>query len=262
MKQILRTYILGLTRICTCYVSLFVLVAVMVLLSLSSAPARAGMIEAKTAYDAKDYKTAFKEYLPLAEAGNAEAQYRIGRIYRFGLVKKQDFKKAVMWFKKSIKNGYRPTITLGYMAGRGQGMRLSKKSEACFYRLDAIRGLSTAQWALYLNLRKTDNSMSEARDWLLRAVKQGHPAAMARHGYVLIVNFFRQDKTEGLMYMWLGIQNGNDPEVSELLSEVVGDDPDMIRQLAIAKEMAKKWKPVKEVPPTDLPPENFEECFP
>jgi len=261
MKQILRTYILGLTRICTCYVSLLILIAVMVLLSLSSAPARAGMIEAKTAYDAKDYKTAFKEYLPLAEAGNAEAQNKIGLMYRYALGRERDYELAVKWLIKAVDNGRLfSLISLGYMAGKGQGMPKSIENRNCYNRFAAERGDETAQWSLYLSLRKDFTTMSVAREWLRRAVKQGEPAAMARHGYVLIVNFFRQDKTEGLMYMWLGIQNGNDPEVSELLSEVVGDDPEMMRQLEKAKIMARQWKPVKEVPPTDLPPIDLSKC--
>jgi len=226
-------------------------------------PTLAGMTEAKAAFNARDYKTAFREYLPLAEAGNAEAQFWIGDMYRFGLGRPQDYNTAIQWFKRSANNGYvRVMISLGYMAGKGQGMKSSKESENGCNTIAAKYGISSGQWNLYISLRKNHSTISKAREWLKRAVKQGHTAAMARHGYVLVSNFFRSDKTEGLMYMWLGIENGHDPEVVSLLKGVVGDDPEMIRQLETAKDMAKAWKPVKEIPPTDLPAMDYKKCFP
>ena len=44
----------------------------------------AGLKEGYEALARQDYATAIKEYRPLAERGNAEAQYRIGRLYEFG----------------------------------------------------------------------------------------------------------------------------------------------------------------------------------
>jgi TPR repeat protein len=43
-----------------------------------------GLKEGYEALSKQDYATAIKEYRPLAERGNAEAQYRIGRMYEFG----------------------------------------------------------------------------------------------------------------------------------------------------------------------------------
>jgi len=54
---------------------------------------------------------------------------------------------------------------------------------------------------------------------------------------------------------------GDDPEVDEYIEEIVGDNPTRQKQLEKAKVMAAKWKPVKEIPPTDLPPINIEGCL-
>ena len=43
--------------------------------------ALAGLKEGYEALSKKDYVTAANEYRPLAERGDAEAQYRIGRMY-------------------------------------------------------------------------------------------------------------------------------------------------------------------------------------
>jgi TPR repeat protein len=36
------------------------------------------------AYERGDYATAFREWLPLAEQGDAQAQYNLGGMYQFG----------------------------------------------------------------------------------------------------------------------------------------------------------------------------------
>ncbi|HHF3376382.1 TPA: sel1 repeat family protein, partial [Haemophilus influenzae] len=48
-----------------------------------------------TAYEQSNYQTAFKLWLPLAEQGNAKAQYNLGVMYGNGRGVKQDYFKAV-----------------------------------------------------------------------------------------------------------------------------------------------------------------------
>jgi TPR repeat protein len=45
----------------------------------------------KDAYDRGDYETAFKEWQPLADQGDARAQYRLGAIYHDGQGVPQDY---------------------------------------------------------------------------------------------------------------------------------------------------------------------------
>jgi len=229
---------------------------------LTPAPSIAGMKEAKAAYDAKDYKTAFKEYLPLAEAGNAEAQYQIGLMYRFGQEQNKNYDKAMFWFKKAVKNGYRPMmLTLGYMVGRGYGIKASLDGEICFYRLEAVRGYRKTQWALYLALREKYFISKERKQWLIRSAKQGYPPAMARLGALILYNPLEFDKVKGYMYLWLGHINGKDPDVIKYINDQVKNDPSQQKKLAEGKKRAAIWKPVKEVPPTGLPPMDYEKCF-
>ena len=58
------------------------------------------------AYWAEDYKTALQEFLPLAEQGNAEAQYKLGGMYLFGEGVPQDNDKANDWFRASAYGGF------------------------------------------------------------------------------------------------------------------------------------------------------------
>ena len=50
------------------------------------------------AYDAGDYETALKEWLPLAEQGDAYAQGSLGMMYANGEGVPQDYTEAKKWF--------------------------------------------------------------------------------------------------------------------------------------------------------------------
>ena len=50
------------------------------------------------AHERKDYKTAYKLWLPLAEQGDADAQYNLGNMYRKGQGVPQDYVLAHMWW--------------------------------------------------------------------------------------------------------------------------------------------------------------------
>ncbi|HIB00312.1 MAG TPA: sel1 repeat family protein [Phycisphaerales bacterium] len=58
-------------------------------------------LDAVNAYQKEDYKTAHRLWLPLAEQGNADAQYNLGKIYEKGRVVQQDYKEAVKWYKRA-----------------------------------------------------------------------------------------------------------------------------------------------------------------
>jgi len=234
----------------------------LVLANLSPDPARAGWKEAQDAYDAKDYKTAFKEYLPLAEAGESDAQFWIGNMYRFGLGRTINYKKTVYWFFRAAENGDIAVIgDLGYMAGKGQGMKASKNKEICFYRLAAERGYRDAQWNLYMNLSDSFFTITEANEWLKRAVKQGQDNALARQGALLIVDPLNFDKTEGLMYLVLAQKYGDDPEVDEYIDEIVGNNPSRKKELERAKVLANKWKSTEEPDPQNIPAPDIKKCL-
>ena len=51
------------------------------------------------AADRGDFKTAYKSFLPLAEQGDAKAQYNLGVMYGKGLGVPQDYALAHMWFQ-------------------------------------------------------------------------------------------------------------------------------------------------------------------
>ena len=57
------------------------------------------------AHESGDYATALREWTPLADQGNASAQYNLGQIYRQGQGVPQDDKTAVKWYRLAAEQG-------------------------------------------------------------------------------------------------------------------------------------------------------------
>jgi tetratricopeptide (TPR) repeat protein len=86
-------------------------------------PVFGGQLEdADAAIERGDYKEAYRLIKPLAEQGNAEAQYNIGGMYAEGRGVPQNYGKAVKWFRKAAEQGNAMAqYNLGgmYFIGRG-----------------------------------------------------------------------------------------------------------------------------------------------
>jgi FOG: TPR repeat, SEL1 subfamily len=79
--------------------------AVLLVLSFAE-PAAAGPLEdADAALKRRDYAAALRFIRPLAEQGNANAQYNLGVLYDNGLGVPQDKVRAYMWFTLSASQG-------------------------------------------------------------------------------------------------------------------------------------------------------------
>ena len=59
-----------------------------------------------TAYTRGDYATALREWKPLAEKGNANAQFYLGLMNDSGNGVPQDYKTAVKWWRLAAEHGY------------------------------------------------------------------------------------------------------------------------------------------------------------
>ncbi len=66
----------------------------------------AGEIEAaNAAYAAGQHEAAARLYTPLAEAGHAEAQMKLGMLYQFGQGVPRDYQQALQWYDKAAAQG-------------------------------------------------------------------------------------------------------------------------------------------------------------
>jgi TPR repeat protein len=91
-----------------------------VLLSLSFAiPVLAGPLEdANAAIKRRDYATAVRLIRPLAEQGDANAQYNLGVLYDNGLGVPQDRVRAYMWLNLAAMQGRESAATIRDLVAR------------------------------------------------------------------------------------------------------------------------------------------------
>jgi TPR repeat protein len=87
------------------------------------------------AYKSKDYASALREFKPLAQQGNAEAQLRLSWLYANGQGVPQDYKTAVKWYRLAAKQGNAPAqYNLGLMYSKGRGVVQDDKTAVKWYR--------------------------------------------------------------------------------------------------------------------------------
>src|SRR5262249_14476641 len=132
--------------------------------------AAADLASAKRAYQEKDYATAFKELAPLAEKGNADAQFILAKMYWKGAGALKDPDQAMKWFRASAVQGnadgqfFLGSIYLLPHKDIAEGVK--------WVRLAAEQGNQDAQWLLgkaYLQGDKElprDPVQAEMRLWL------------------------------------------------------------------------------------------------
>ena len=101
------------------------------------------------AYDRKDYATAYREFLPLAEQGNAKAQYYLGRMYYVPEGVSRNITESIRWYRLAAEQDYaRAQFTLGFRYSTGEGVPQDYAEAIRWYRLAAEQGYSSAQYNL------------------------------------------------------------------------------------------------------------------
>ncbi|HUW25711.1 MAG TPA: tetratricopeptide repeat protein [Gallionella sp.] len=79
--------------------------------------------DATRVYDTGDYAQAVKLYRPLAENGNADAQYVLGMMYRAGRGVERDNNEAKKWYQLASEQGHPlAQFYLGWMHASGKGV--------------------------------------------------------------------------------------------------------------------------------------------
>ncbi len=114
-----------------------------------TAQAWAGWDEGLAAYQRGDYATALREIRPLAEQGDAQAQYYLGSMYHYGQGVPQGYAEAVKLYRKAAEQGYaNAQNTLGFMYRYGQGVPQDYAKALQWYRKAVEQGVAEAQYNL------------------------------------------------------------------------------------------------------------------
>ncbi|MGJ8580747.1 MAG: tetratricopeptide repeat protein [Psychromonas sp.] len=135
-----------------------------------------------------NYEKAVKIWLPLAEKGDAPAQYTIGWMYESGQGVKQDLKKAVYWYKKSAQQEYEAAqYVLGTLYEKGSGVEQNSETALRYYLLAAKQGDSISQFQVgnyYQYGIGTYKDNEKSILWYEKAAKQGHVNAQIDLGKI------------------------------------------------------------------------------
>lgn len=189
--------------------SLLLSIALVLSIVCLTAPAWADFKTGMDAYQRGDYATALGKWQPLAEQGQAIAQYQLGLLYANGKGVTKDDAKARQWYEKAAIQGHTEAqVNLGVLLMYARGGQQDYKMAVYYLRLAANQGNDLAQRRL--------GQMYERGE----GVQQDYVKA----------------------YMWYSLGSANGVEAGARLREALAKkmDPD---QIAEAQKLAREWKP-------------------
>lgn len=117
------------------------------------------------AYHAGDYQAALQEWLPLAEQGDAGAQYNLGHMYFNGNGVPQDYAESAKWYRLAAEQGNaaaQNNLGLNYLMG--DGVLQSIVLAHMWANIASANGASGAgEWRDDLASQMTNADISEAQ---------------------------------------------------------------------------------------------------
>lgn len=171
-------------------------------------PAVAGFTEGANAYNAQRYDIALREIVPLAKAGNADAQHLLGLMYYMGRGVKRDYKQAFEWHRKAAMQGKADAqYVLGAMYYTGNTVPQDQQIAVQWFRRAAEQGHADAQQALGLMYRYHVAGMPQDMVlaymlWNLAAAGGNRNAAAQRTAIARLMSQEQIDEAQALGRNW------------------------------------------------------------
>lgn len=155
---------------------------------LLAGPALAGPFEdGKAAFDRGQEAEAFAIWKPLAEEGDATAQFWLGQMYDLGRGVAADLSQAALWYRRAAEQGLAMAQhNLARMYEVGEGVKSSEYSltaAASWYRRAALQGYKPSQGnlgILYAAGKGVKRDYVEAYTWFILAGADANRDALAR----------------------------------------------------------------------------------
>ncbi|MBT3815105.1 MAG: sel1 repeat family protein [Methylococcales bacterium] len=145
-----------------------------------------GFVKGLTAFQRGNLAIALREFTPLAEQGDVNAQYFLGRTYQEVVRNKgqgitADNKPAVKWFTLAAKQGdQQAQNSLGLMYRNGEGIPKDHKTAVKWFTLAAKQGYYSAQFNLGVMYEGGEGVLQDdktAVKWYRLAAEQGNATA-------------------------------------------------------------------------------------
>jgi len=216
--------------------------------------AEAGMDEADEAYKRGEYALAYREFLHLAEDGDAFSQFRIGSMHMQGFGVQQNDTEAVKWFGLAAEQGQvNAQFNLGTFFEDGIGVSKNDAMAAKWYLRAAKQGDLYSQTnlaILYSEGRGVSQDDAIAVTWLYKAASNNHPNAQA----LLAMHYANgtgvsQDFVRSYMWAELAAAQGLDAAINMKAKLEQDFPPELISE---GLEMARRWDPKEPIIVTDI----------
>lgn len=159
----------------------WVLAGILTAAFLTNVVAAGPLDDGLAASKAGDYARALEIWKPLAEKGDASAQYEIGGLYDVGHGVTLDYAEAAKWYRRAADQGLATAQDkLASMYTLAQGVPKDYGEAAKWYQLSAQQGLASAEHGLgilYSNGTGVPQDDVTAYVWFQRAAAQGDKGA-------------------------------------------------------------------------------------
>ena len=152
-------------------------IAVVLSIVCLAVPAWADYQAGEEAYHRGDFATSLREWRPLAEQGNADAQFNLGLLYANGQGVPQDYVQARQWYEKAaIQGDASAQLNLGVIYGNGKGVPEDYQLALYWFRLSANQGNAMAQTKLGLMYERGNGVPQDvvlAQKWYILGAANG-----------------------------------------------------------------------------------------
>jgi uncharacterized protein len=201
-----------------------------------------------SAYNKGDYSTAYNMLKPIAEQGDASAQFNLGLLYLDGKGLPQDYTEAAGWFRRAAEQGDAGAQNnLGTFYSQGLGVVQDYAEAARWYRKAAEQGYAAAQNSLgnmYIDGKGVYSNWQEAIKLYRASAKQGNSTAQYNLGIHLLDSAFGINEPEARQWLKIAAQ-GSDPKIASLaqkeLNRLVSHEAAVEQSLEEQAESDREW---------------------
>ena len=221
------------------------LAAIILMLNFAAPVAAGPFDDAMDAHARGDYAKTLRLIRPLANNGDAAAQFNLGLMYLTGQGVQQDDAAAVLWFRKAAEQGYvSAQSNLGVLYRDGRGVPQNYAEAVTWLRKAADQGDAIAQYLLGLQFATgsgVSQDYAEAIKWFQKAAEQGHAVAKLHLGAMYAEGRgVPQDYVRAYMWFNLAKAQGEQKATEPLDMAARRMTP---AQIAEAQKLARDWRP-------------------
>ena len=184
--------------------------------------------------DRGHYATAIRAWLPMAEAGNAEAQNNVGYMYEEGLGVPQNYLLAMNWYRQAADSGLAEAQhNMGMLYHHGYGVAENLIEAFRWFKMAADQELAESEYMLglaYENGEGTELNYGEAKRLFLSAARKNYVPAQLMYAFMLQAGEGGDSEPFGA-YVWgkIAEKNGSEEAIDiTTMSTVQLEDEEII----------------------------------